>query len=255
MTGSKLVMVEPMPSVELTKPLVPVPMPLARNGGSTGAGAHRAAEAAHAAAGSVLHDAGIDAENVGARLGAQVIGVGDVEVVAGDIEVEIVLQSERNGVVDRKINLAVAHQRVDARRVAQVRAAPPPAPGKAAGYAETPSAAWNNPADAPPAAGRELARSAALERLEHPARARTAGSCSASQDGEGRQQARRTPVAAVSRAEAKTWFVSLSRNGGDRVEATRQYRFRELDAKNIQASLHLSGRERRKNAGGDCKEL
>ena len=36
------------------------------DGSSAGAGAYRAAQAAYASAGSVLHDAGIDAEDVGA---------------------------------------------------------------------------------------------------------------------------------------------------------------------------------------------
>ena len=88
---------------------------------AAGAGANCSTETAHAAAGGVLHDAGVDAENVGARLGAQIVSVGDVQVVAGDVDIEIVLERERDGVVDRKINLAVVHERVDARRIAQVR--------------------------------------------------------------------------------------------------------------------------------------
>ncbi len=89
------------------------------DGGAAGAGADRSAQAADAAAGRVLHDAGVDAENVGARLGAQQIGVGDVQVVAGDVDIEIVLERERDRVIDREIDLAVAHQGIDARRVAR----------------------------------------------------------------------------------------------------------------------------------------
>jgi hypothetical protein len=88
---------------------------------ASGAGAYRAAEAAHAPAWGVLHDAGVDAENVCPRLRPQVISVGDVEIVAGNIDVEIIFQSEGDGVVNRKIDFAVAHKRIDARRVAQIR--------------------------------------------------------------------------------------------------------------------------------------
>jgi len=56
-------------------------------------------EAAHAAAGSILHDAGVSRlRMLAAGLGAQVIRVGDVQVVAGDINIEIVLERERDGV-------------------------------------------------------------------------------------------------------------------------------------------------------------
>jgi len=55
-----------------------------------------------------------------ARLGTQIIRVGNVEVVAGDIKVEVVLKSESDGVVHRKINFSIAHERVDAWRVAQI---------------------------------------------------------------------------------------------------------------------------------------
>src|SRR5450432_552904 len=92
-----------------------------RDRGAARAGADVTAEPANAAAGSVLHDAGVDAENAGAGSGSQQIRFGDVQVVAGDVEVEIVLQRERDGVVDGEINLAVAHERVDAWRVSQIR--------------------------------------------------------------------------------------------------------------------------------------
>ena len=92
-----------------------------RDRGAAGARADRAAQSAYAAAGRVLHDAGIDAENAGARFCAQQIGIGDIQVIAGDIEIEIVLERERDGVIDGEINFAILHERVDARRVAQLR--------------------------------------------------------------------------------------------------------------------------------------
>ena len=58
-------------------------------------------KSADAAAGSVLHDAGVYSKNVGSGLGAQQIRLGDIQVVAGDVEIEIVLQRQRDGVVDR----------------------------------------------------------------------------------------------------------------------------------------------------------
>ncbi len=79
------------------------------------------ADAAHAAAGSILHDAGVDAEDGGAGLGAQHVGVGDVQVVARDGDIEIVFERQRNGVIQRKIELAVVHELVDARSVGQIR--------------------------------------------------------------------------------------------------------------------------------------
>ena len=88
---------------------------------ATGAGADLAAESADAASGSVLHDAGIHAEGLGAGLGAQDIGVGDVQVVARDGDVKIVLERQRDGIVERQVELAVAHQGIDARGVGQVR--------------------------------------------------------------------------------------------------------------------------------------
>src|SRR5205807_7069724 len=87
--------------------------------GAAGAGADGSAESAHAAARSVLHNAGIDAQNVGSRPGAEHVGLGDVQVIARDVKIEIVFESEGDGVIDRKIYLSLSHERVDTRRVAQ----------------------------------------------------------------------------------------------------------------------------------------
>ena len=62
-----------------------------------------------------MHHAAVDAQRAAARLGAQNIGVGDVQVVARDGDVEIVLQSQRHRVVDGEIQLAVLHQLVNPR--------------------------------------------------------------------------------------------------------------------------------------------
>src|SRR5208283_1729605 len=92
-----------------------------RDGGAARAGADGAAQSPDSAARRILHDPGVDAENGCAGLGPQQVGLGDVQVIARDVNIEIVLQGERDRVVDGEIKFAVPHQRVDARRVAQVR--------------------------------------------------------------------------------------------------------------------------------------
>src|SRR5579872_6042952 len=89
------------------------------DGGAPCAGTDGSAESANSATGCVLHDAGVHAENAGSGLGSEKIGFRNVQVVAGNIEIEIVLKREGDRVVDRKINLAVAHERIDPGRVAQ----------------------------------------------------------------------------------------------------------------------------------------
>ena len=113
-------------------------------GGATGAGADLAAEAADATAGSVLHDTGIYAEGRGPGFGAQHVGVGDVQVVARDGDVEIVLERERDGVVQRQIQLAIVHELVDARGVGQVRSSQVPRRVRRQSDWENATPAWNN---------------------------------------------------------------------------------------------------------------
>ncbi len=79
------------------------------------------AESAHAAAGRVLHDAAVHTENAGAGFGAPDVGIGDVQVVAGDRDVEVVFERQRDRVVHRDVKFAIVHELVDARRVGQVR--------------------------------------------------------------------------------------------------------------------------------------
>ena len=78
--------------------------------GPAGTGTHLRADSADAASGRVLHDADIDAENLSTSLGAQHIGIGNIQVVARDGDVEIILQSQSDGIIQRKIELAVVHQ-------------------------------------------------------------------------------------------------------------------------------------------------
>src|SRR6202034_663114 len=68
-------------------------------GGSSCAGAN----STHAAAGRVLHRSGVDAENRGAGFGTQYVRIGDIEVVARNGHVEVILQRKRNRIVQRKI--------------------------------------------------------------------------------------------------------------------------------------------------------
>ena len=92
-----------------------------RDRSSALARAHLRTEPAYAAAGCVLHDAVVDAESAGAGLGAPDVRIGDVQVVAGDRDVEIVFERQRDRVVHRNIKFAIMHELVDARRIGQVR--------------------------------------------------------------------------------------------------------------------------------------
>ena len=67
--------------------------------GAAGARADRSAEAAGAAAGRTRDDAAVDAQRAAAGLGAQNVGVGNVQVVALNGDIEIVLQGQRDRVV------------------------------------------------------------------------------------------------------------------------------------------------------------
>jgi hypothetical protein len=87
----------PIPKVELTKPLVPVPTPPAAT-----------------LARRILHDAGVHAQNIGSAFGPQNVGIGNVQVVACQHDVEIVLQGERNCIVDGQHDLAVVQQLINA---------------------------------------------------------------------------------------------------------------------------------------------
>jgi hypothetical protein len=84
---------------------------------ATGTRADLRAESAHASAGRVLHNAERHAQNGRTRLGPQHVGVGDVQVIARDGDVEIVLQRQRDRVIQRQIKLAVVHELVNPRRV------------------------------------------------------------------------------------------------------------------------------------------
>src|ERR1700733_13153484 len=60
--------------------------------GAAGGSPSACPDPAHAAAGSVLHDASVDAEDAGAGFRAQHVGIGNVQVVAGDRYIEVVLE-------------------------------------------------------------------------------------------------------------------------------------------------------------------
>src|SRR5205807_4173853 len=60
-------------------------------------------------------------QNRSASTRAQDVGVSNIQRIAGDGDVEIVLERKRNGVIQREIELAIMHERIDARRVRQVR--------------------------------------------------------------------------------------------------------------------------------------
>ena len=62
----------------------------------------------------------VHTKNLSARLGAQHVGVCDVQVVARDRDIEIVFEGQRDRVIQRQIKLALVHQRVDPRGVGQI---------------------------------------------------------------------------------------------------------------------------------------
>ena len=74
---------------------------------AAGTGTDLCTDAAHAAARSILHYSEIDTKNLGTGFSPQHVGISDIEVVSRNGDVEIVLQGERNGIVQRKIELAV----------------------------------------------------------------------------------------------------------------------------------------------------
>src|SRR5437870_2121712 len=73
--------------------------------GSTGS-----SYASHASARRALHQAGVDAARGLAGIGEQDIGICNGQVVASDCDIEVVLQSQSNGVVERQHELAVLHE-------------------------------------------------------------------------------------------------------------------------------------------------
>jgi hypothetical protein len=81
----------------------------------------RGADASHAAARGVEHGADGCAQNAGSGFRAQDVGIGDVQVVTLDGDVEIILESESDGVAQGKVNPAVVHEGIDARGIGQVR--------------------------------------------------------------------------------------------------------------------------------------
>ncbi len=106
--GSKLVIGDPRPRLELTNPFVPAPMPPGAAVVPPAPEPTVPPEAAYAAARRILHDSGIRSQEVvGPGFRAQNICVGDVQVVARDSDIKIIFQRQRNRVINREHNLAV----------------------------------------------------------------------------------------------------------------------------------------------------
>src|SRR5206468_848596 len=87
---------------------------------SSGSGS-ASAESADTAAGSALYNAGIYAAESSSGLGAEGVCVGDRQVVAGDCEIEIVLQSELDGIFKGEVEFAVPDQLGQAWRICKLR--------------------------------------------------------------------------------------------------------------------------------------
>ncbi len=79
------------------------------------------AESADATARSSLHHAGVDAAKESSGLRAKNIRVRDGKVVASDRQIEIVFEREIDGILQRKVEFAVAHELVKTRRIRQRR--------------------------------------------------------------------------------------------------------------------------------------
>src|SRR5579872_5262429 len=73
--------------------------------GSASSGTDLPTDSADATAGRVLHDADRYTEDLSASLGPQHVRVGDVQVVARDCDIEVILKSQGNRVIQRKIKL------------------------------------------------------------------------------------------------------------------------------------------------------
>src|SRR6202044_2911620 len=75
------------------------------------------ANSADAAARRVLHFSSIHAENGSSSPCSQNVRIGDIQVVAGNRNVEVILDCQRDSVIQREIKLAIVHQGIDARSI------------------------------------------------------------------------------------------------------------------------------------------
>src|SRR5215831_3472781 len=73
-----------------------------------------AAKSANSPARRVLHDTSINAKDVRAGLCSKQISICDVQVVSGNLDIHVVLEGQCYGVIDREVDLAVAHERINA---------------------------------------------------------------------------------------------------------------------------------------------
>src|SRR5260370_16129105 len=87
---------------------------------SAGGGARVCSDAADASARSVEYNTHRCAENTGPSSGAQDVGVGDIKIEARDGDVEIVLECQSDGVVEREIEFAIMHELVNTRSIRQI---------------------------------------------------------------------------------------------------------------------------------------
>src|SRR3981081_332588 len=78
-------------------------------------------DAPHATARCVEHQAERGAEDAGSRSRAQDVVIGNIQRVARNGNVEVVLERQCDGVVERKIELAIAQKLVDSPGIAQIR--------------------------------------------------------------------------------------------------------------------------------------
>src|SRR5580700_1965479 len=84
--------------------------------GAAGTGSGLPAESANTTARRILHYARKHAQNGCARLGPQDIGIGDVQVVARNPDVQIIFQGERDRIIDREHEFAILHELLNTRR-------------------------------------------------------------------------------------------------------------------------------------------
>src|SRR5579862_6793218 len=86
-------------------------------GSSSSARTHLRPDATHAAPWGVLYHTEVCTKDLSASFRTQNVGVGNVQVIARDGDVEVVFKCERDGVIQRQIQFAVVHKRVDPRGV------------------------------------------------------------------------------------------------------------------------------------------
>ena len=118
-TGSKLVMAGPLPSVELTNPPAPVPAPPEPALVPPVPDPTDPLRPPVPPPGVPATVPLLTPNVLPPASGAQNVGVGNIQVVALNRDVQVIFHGQRDRVIHGKHQLAILHQLLDARRIAQ----------------------------------------------------------------------------------------------------------------------------------------